>query len=97
MLPAALDNWPRWALMWSAAFAIYAGLKALTLAAKLRPQASWARRMGYLLLWPGLDAAAFLGPRTAPAPPAREWLFAAAKTAFGATCLFVLGRLVPAA
>jgi hypothetical protein len=53
------------------------------------------RRLGYFLLWPGMDAPAFMGERfTRSAPPAREWASAVAKTLAGAVLVgFVAGRI----
>jgi hypothetical protein len=45
------------------------------------------KHAGYLLLWPGLDARAFLSGTSSPAPP-REWLLAAGKLACGLGLLF---------
>jgi hypothetical protein len=94
--PAA---WPRWLFMWLLAFAIYCGCKWLTWRRTPVAGLSWRRHLGYLVAWPGLDAAAFLSPRpTADARPARrEWLFAAAKTLGGAAVFWGAGRVVPAA
>src|SRR5262245_40672846 len=53
---------PAWAFMWTMAFAIYAGCKWLTwweARARLR-RVSFGRSVAYLLLWPGMDAIAFL-------------------------------------
>lgn len=94
--PAA---WPRWAFMWALAFAIYCGTKWLTWRRTLVTAPLW-KHLGYLLAWPGLDAAAFLNPPrpgSVPRPDAREWLFASAKTALGAAILFAGARLVPPA
>ena len=98
ILPACLEAWPRWAWMWALAFAIYAVCKVLTWAISPVRGAPLARQWGYLLAWPGLDAAAFLDTRRprALAPSGQEWLFAFAKLAFGITCFFGLARWVPA-
>lgn len=67
---------PPWAMMCLAAFAIFFALKALTYVAAEKPAAvTPARRLGYLLAWPGLDAAAFFGdhaPRRTPT--AADWV-----------------------
>ncbi len=81
-----------WQLMWSLALAIYAGLKWLTWAAcPLRRRASLGRQLGYLMLWPGMNAKAFLDPnvRSTATHPA-EWLIATANTALGMTLLLVI-------
>jgi hypothetical protein len=103
VLPAAValivpPAWPRWALMWALAFAIYAGCKWLTWRrTPVQGVAVW-RHAGYLLGWPGLDAAAFLDPRRGPPPPrpsVTEWLFAGSKLALGVALLFGVVRLIP--
>src|SRR5262245_23336049 len=103
LLPTAVllvvpAHWPRWASMWLLAFAIYVGCKWLTWRRTPAPDAPLGRHVGYLVAWPGLDADAFLnGRRDQVEPPtAREWLFAAGKTAFGIGVLFVLTPLLPA-
>lgn len=90
-------SWPRWALMWALAVAIYACLKWLTWRRTPAPQATLARHVGYLLAWPGLDARAFL---TAPSsevskPTLAEWWFAAAKFLFGMLIFFGARFVLP--
>ena len=102
LLPAAVTlavppTWPRWAYMWALAFAIYAGCKWLTWRRTPVPGVPVWRHAGYLLGWPGLDAAAFLNPRQGPPPPrpgVTEWLFAGSKLALG-SLLFAVVRLFP--
>ena len=101
LLPAVVtlvvpSTWPRWAFMWSLAFAIYAGCKLLTWRRTPVKGVPLWRHAGYLLAWPGLDAAAFLGPRVPPLRSSvREWLFAASKFALGVSLLFGVLRWVP--
>jgi hypothetical protein len=88
--------WPPWVLMWSLAVSIYAGFKWLTFAicAEAR-RASTTRKIGYLLLWPGMDAKAFFAPNgNVPHPAANEWLWSILKTLFG---LFILFAVTPLA
>lgn len=94
---AAVPDWPRWAVMWSLAVALYAGFKWLTWRRTPAPGASAGRHLGYLLAWPGMDAATFLAPSRldVPRPSAGEWLFAAAKFAAGLTLLGVGVRRAP--
>ena len=93
--PAA---WPRWLFMWLLAFAIYVGCKWLTWRRTPVPGLPWWRHAGYLLVWPGLDAVAFLSPRPIILRPTKgEWLFAAAKTLGGAAVFWGASRVVPAA
>lgn len=72
---------PPWVVMWAVASAEYLAVKALTPSGFWRMAPVW-RVIAYLTLWPGMDAAAFLGVRgkKAVAPVARaEWMFAGAK------------------
>src|SRR5579872_4315985 len=67
LLPGAVvllvpPSWPRWAFMWALAFAIYASCKWLTWRRTPVQDVPLSRHAGYLLGWPGLDAAAFLNP-----------------------------------
>lgn len=88
--------WPPWAFMFALAFAILGGLKWLTWRMAVRNAAapSAARSILYLLLWPGLDASAFLGARTAPMPEENAWSAAAARTLLGALLLWGATRHV---
>ncbi|MCI0360722.1 MAG: membrane bound O-acyl transferase family-domain-containing protein [Planctomycetaceae bacterium] len=54
------------------------------------PASPW-KHIAYLVLWPGLDSAAFLGDRKPPQPKLAEWLLAAAKLGLGAALLWVIG------
>jgi hypothetical protein len=103
-LPAAAflfvpSSWPRWAFMWALALAIYVGCKWLTWRRTPAPGVPLGRHLGYLLAWPGLDAAAFLNPRPTPPPrqpTAGEWRFALGKSALGAGLLFGVVRWLSA-
>ncbi|MBL8827948.1 MAG: membrane bound O-acyl transferase family-domain-containing protein [Planctomycetaceae bacterium] len=82
---------PSWVMMWSVALAIYFSLKWLTLADARTHSPSLARSLSYLLLWPGMNANAFLGHEPAGAPPtARAWLAAFVKIAFGLMLMLVV-------
>ncbi len=77
------DDWPRWGVMWLAAFAIFGGCKWLTWRrASARGAPAW-RHVAYFIAWPGLDAEAFLGPRSALPPRTNEWLIATFNTVLG--------------
>src|SRR5262245_5389400 len=53
-------GWPAWAQMWALAIAIYASLKWLGFAScPTRPRVTSPKALAYLVLWPGMDAAAF--------------------------------------
>ena len=90
-------SWPRWAWMWLVCLAVYFGCKWLTwrrtsVAGIIRWKAA-----AYLFAWPGLDADAFLQSGSSSRisnPNAREWIFAAAKTAFGALMIWLVPNLV---
>ena len=84
---------PRWAAMWALAFGIYAACKLLSLrGVRLGGRGGRGRLAGYLLAWPGLDAAAFLGPATADRPRATEWASAAVRTLTGVLLVSAAGR-----
>jgi alginate O-acetyltransferase complex protein AlgI len=93
--PAA---WPRWVLMWLLAFVIYAWAKWITWYDAPPTGASPGRHLGYLLLWPGLDAEAFLDPEPLPArqrPARRDWIWAGGKCLLGAALFWGVARLLP--
>jgi hypothetical protein len=83
---------PAWQLMWALAISIYLGLKWLTVASCLPSRrSSIAKTLGYLLLWPGMDAKAFLDSKShAPRPAFGEWLLAMSKLAAGLVILYVV-------
>jgi hypothetical protein len=88
-------EWPRWALMWLLAIAVYAGFKWLTWRRTPAPDAPAWMHLGYLLAWPGMDAAAFLCDSKRGRPAAAEWIVAVGKTFVGVLILGVVARLVP--
>ena len=95
-IPLVLSSdWPHWAQMWGVAVSVYWGLKWLTVVSvPTSHERSGSRLCAYLLLWPGMDAAAFLARSQAVASPARrEWLMALFKTALGVLLLFLAPRL----
>jgi len=65
--------------MWLIAGVMYAGLKFMSW--NRLPAPRW-KHAAYLLLWPGMDAKAFLTDRGQRSPP-REWSFAFGKMVFG--------------
>src|SRR5262245_10632064 len=86
---------PGWALMWATAAAIYGSFKWLTYdqARRNGVPAGGARAAGYLLAWPGMDAAAFLCTADRQRDPRRsEWTLAALNTALGATLIWLVAR-----
>lgn len=88
---------PAWVFMWTLSFAIFLGLKWQTWwQARDHVPHSVARSLAYLAAWPGMDAETFLDSRQiVPTPQLGEWLWAAAKTAFGILLLWVVARRVP--
>jgi hypothetical protein len=80
---------PPWAAMCLAAFAIFFALKALTYLTAVKPAtATPVRKLGYLLAWPGLDAAAFFGERKPrESPTSVDWVRTIAMTITGFTAI----------
>jgi hypothetical protein len=76
---------PSWLLMWSLAISVYAGLKWLSFADRVPAGESLSlRALGYLLLWPGMDAPTFFARgRPVARPTPIEWMFAVLKVVFG--------------
>lgn len=93
------DRLQPWALMWGLAISIYFGLKWLTWwkARAQIPHAGW-RSLAYVFAWPGMDAPSFLDETKGPAaiPRSRDWIWAGAKVAFGASLLWIVARTPPA-
>jgi len=89
---------PAWLFMWALSVAIFAALKWSTWwIARDKVPANVGRSLAFLLAWPGMDAEAFLDPRSRPdRPRLREWLWATAKTALGMVLLWVIARRIPA-
>jgi alginate O-acetyltransferase complex protein AlgI len=89
---------PRWVFMWAIAFGIYAGLKGLSLIeCPAAPNSNRWRWAAYLLLWPGMDARAFLDRRRdVPAPSVGQWLSATLNLAVGISLLIgAVPRVAP--
>ncbi len=101
ILPAAVflfasRAWPRWAFMWFLAVAIFLGCKWLTWRRTPVAGAPCWKHAGYLLGWPGLDAATFLSPHSPHTPPsAAEWRGAALKLLSGIVLFWGAARLIP--
>ncbi|MFZ3329833.1 MAG: MBOAT family protein [Candidatus Acidiferrales bacterium] len=87
---------PSWAYMCVIAFAIYFGLKWLTWWLERENIAhTAARSAAYLLAWPGMDAAAFLGSGCPHTPKFGAWCWAVSKTCTGILLLWVCTLYVP--
>jgi hypothetical protein len=82
--------------MWVLSVAIFLGCKWQTWwECQNIPGVSVARNLGYLFAWPGMDAESFLDPnKKAVRGRANEWIWAMAKTAFGALLLWGISRRV---
>ncbi|PHR97451.1 MAG: hypothetical protein COA78_27675 [Blastopirellula sp.] len=89
--------WPAWVFMWAVAFSFFGSLKWLTLCDALgASNASRARCIGYLLLWPGMNARVFLATSKEVKPPRlADWLFAFGKLTIGLVLLFITTQLIP--
>lgn len=82
--------------MWLLALSIYVGCKWLTLCRALVNEAPLWRQAAYLLLWPGMDATAFLSLSDSVVPPrAAECWFALFKLLLGVAIFFGLARSLP--
>ncbi len=83
---------PAWQLMWLLAASIYVALKWLTLATAAPAQrTSTGRMLGYLMLWPGMNAKAFLDSKPQVNKPAfSEWLLAIFNTSIGLALVFAV-------
>lgn len=89
---------PDWVELWALAGVLFHAGKWLTWRAAVRAglRAPRARVACYFVLWPGMDAPAFLDPARGADPPARrEWLAASAKTLVGLSLVYGGARLVP--
>ena len=89
---------PSWKLMWAVAVAIYVGCKAVTWKNAGIPHAPVWRQTAYLLGWPGMDAARFLGNTSGPKYSTRlsnEWQAASTKVGLGAVLWFGVARMIP--
>lgn len=73
--------------MWGIAVTLFAVFKTISFLCVTTPPASAGRKLAYLFLWPGMDAAAFLGRRPVLSPAPSEWGAALLKTATGIALL----------
>lgn len=91
------DDFPGWAFMWTMALAFFAGSKWLTFseARQHSPATRGAWETGYLLAWPGMDAAAFLS-RGAPVARPRAGGSDLARAVCAFLAIFWMVRLVAA-
>lgn len=81
---------PAWMAMWGIALMAYAGLKGMSLAAARGvPGTAIARRLAFLLLWPGMNARAFCLSHATPRPPIADWLWGIFNVATGVALAFV--------
>jgi len=89
---AGFADGPRWLLMWALALAIYAGVKWRTLVdCPAVATAPLARRLGYLLLWPGMDADRFFAPHGDGAPGCKSTICASHSEILATAVCLVLG------
>jgi Membrane bound O-acyl transferase family len=88
-----------WTWMWLLVGASFASAKWITVADLILDRSHFKvkRLLGYVFLWPGLNARRFLGKGLAPKPSLREWRAASLKTLTGATLLIVAAHLLGAA
>jgi hypothetical protein len=86
--------WPPWVVMWTLAFIVYGTCKWLTWYTAPIAGVSSGRHAAYLLLWPGLDAAAFLREPAVDQPRLSEWLRGTVCLAIGLTFFFGVARFL---
>jgi hypothetical protein len=80
---------PDWGVMWLLAVSVYASLKWLTFVDYVTThEASMSRSLGYLFLWPGMNAGAFFGEHPPRVASFDEMLFVGLKIAFGVALFF---------
>lgn len=92
------SDWPRWALMWTMAVAIYASCKWLVWQQAVRSSRRTWKHAAFLLAWPGMDATGFLRERPiAECVPcrSREWVAAARNLTVGVFFVFAMARTIP--
>ena len=101
ILPAAVclfrSRLQPWEFMWSLSIATFCGCKWQTWcnAREARRRASALRNIGYLFLWPGMDADIFLNCENKPTKPTSvAWFAALAKTVAGIVLLVVVAGRV---
>jgi alginate O-acetyltransferase complex protein AlgI len=87
-----------WAWMWTMAGSLYFGCKWLTWYRARAAGFPTLRDWAYLLLWPGMDAPAFLDARGTrpPMPTQTAWAAAVAQTLLGFLLLWGMAGRVPA-
>lgn len=91
-------SWPRWALMWTLAAAIFIGCKWLTWRrSAVRSVPAW-KHAAYFFLWPGLDARSFLA-EGAVSKRCRchpiEWARGIGSLSLGVALFFGGARMIP--
>ncbi|MCA9323313.1 MAG: membrane bound O-acyl transferase family-domain-containing protein [Planctomycetes bacterium] len=86
-----------WQFMWGLAIAIYLGCKRISVWKAGLARAPLRRRLLYFLVWPGMDARAFLHTQVGNdrGLTAGSWALAAAKTMLGFVLVFVVVRRLP--
>jgi hypothetical protein len=87
-----------WEAMWLGAISLFGSMKLLTIATCVEAaDASTAKRLGYLLLWPGMNPNAFFEPVANVAKPrSGEWLFAISKLLIGIMLIYAAIVILPA-
>ena len=87
---------PAWGYMWCLAFALYAASKWSTWATAHSHCVPCPRSLAYLLLWPGMDAKAFLFRAHSRQPSGAEWMDAGTRVLIGAVLLWGVAPLISA-
>lgn len=88
---------PPWVTMWILALTVYAICKVLTWSTAYAFDAPRWKHLAYLFAWPGMNAAAFLGPTPSTlCCPVTEWLRATSRLLVGLLLVFGVARALPA-
>jgi hypothetical protein len=90
------DDWPRWTIMWLLSAAIFGSCKWLTWRTTSCIGVPAWKLIGYLLAWPGMDAAAFLHTSHLGVPPLHAWLFPVGKVVLGIGLVWGVVPVLPA-
>ena len=91
-------DWPRWALMWMLAIAIFIGCKWLTWRRATFTNVPVWKQTAYFTLWPGLDATSFFAESALSGLSCchpNEWMAGMGNLASGLALLFGVARILP--
>jgi alginate O-acetyltransferase complex protein AlgI len=79
---------PGWVVMWVSVAGVFAGAKLVTVGPRGR-DVGMVRLVGYLMLWPGMDAAGFCGRRVVEKLRLEEWAMGMGRLVLGVGLVWV--------